>query len=149
MTRCPGLPARGWRPAASAAPSGLRAAATGWVLSSEIGKAEAGAGGKRGRTAARGPAGGKPSGMGKKRPLGLESGTGPAAAAERPGRGSGSWRRGGSPARHPGSGIPSMAGEQTTVPNELRVPGRVLLGSMLTQNLDLKNGTAPVVELGS
>lgn len=149
MTPCPGLPARGWRPAASAAPSGSRAAATGRVLSSEIGKAEAGAGAKRGRTAASGPAGGKLSGTGKKQMLGLESGTGPAAAGEKPGRGSGSWQGGGSPAPSPGSGIPWTAGEQTAVPNELRVPAGVLLDSMLAQNLDLKNGTALVVELGS
>lgn len=149
MTPCPGLPDQGWRPAASAAPSGSREAAMEWVLSSEIGKAEAGAGGKRGQTAVSGPAGGKLSGMGKKRMLGLENGTGPAAAGEKPGRGSGSWQRGWSPARCPGSGIPAMAGEQATVPNELHVPGGVLLDLMLTQNLDLKNGTALVVELGS
>lgn len=121
----------------------------GRVLSSEIGKAEAGAGGKRGRTAASGPAGGKLSGTGTKRTLGLESGTGPAAAGEKPGRGSGSLPRGWSPAPWPGSDSPSTAGEQTTVPNELRVPAGVLLDSMQTQNLDLKNGTASVVELGS
>lgn len=149
VTPCPGLPARGWRPAASAAPSGSRAAATGRVLSSEIGKAEAGAGGKRGRTAASGPAGGKLSGTGKKQTLGLENGTGPAAAGEKPGRGSGPSQGAWSPARCPGSGIPATAGEQTTVPNGLHVPVGVLLDLILTQNLDLKNGTALVVELGS
>lgn len=84
-----------------------------------------------------------------RRTLDLESGTGPAAAGEKPGRGSGSLQRAWSPARCPGSGIPVMAGEQTTVLNELHVPVGVLLDLMLTQNLDLKNGTALVVELGS
>ena len=72
-----------------------------------------------------------------------------AAAGEKTAQGSDSLQKGWSLAQHLGSGIPSMVSAKMTVPNGLSVLAGALRYSMLTQNLDLKSGTALVVELGS
>lgn len=71
------------------------------------------------------------------------------AAGEKTAQGTDSLQKGWSPAQRSGSGTPLMVGEKTTVLNELGVLVGALLYLMLTQNLDLKNETALVVELGS